>query len=338
MIKVRALLFTLCVFSLAASETSSSDLYSPRSWRTVEIDDSPHQLRGDKAPDESFAVDTLVFRGGLYLASKEESFGGYSGVTVSPDGESFLAVSDRSHWLAANLNYGPNGRLIGAENARMMDVASANGRPLTGNAADAEAVFTKGADLFVGFERKNRIDTYRSDEEGTIVFQRNLVTFDDANIPFNKGIEAIAPLDEERLIAFTERAASPNGGVKAWIISLNGDTAELSYKPADAFSPTDAALLPGGDILVLERAYSRLLGPRARLARIRANDVFPGAVLQGNELARLRPPLVIDNMEGLSLRQNDDGDALLYIISDDNQNPRRQKTILLMFELTDAID
>jgi hypothetical protein len=58
----------------------------------------------------------------------------------------------------------------------------------------------------------------------------------------------------------------------------------------------------------------------------------PGAVLEGDVIARLEGSLTVDNMEGIDARQAPGGETLIYILSDDNANPL-QRTYLLMFEV-----
>jgi hypothetical protein len=70
---------------------------------------------------------------------------------------------------------------------------------------------------------------------------------------------------------------------------------------------------------VLERSFSLLLGGfGARLVRVAANAFAPGAVVEGRELARLRPPLLADNYEGIAATLAPDGTQLLWLLSDDN--------------------
>ena len=57
------------------------------------------------------------------------------------------------------------------------------------------------------------------------------------------------------------------------------------------------------------------------------------ARLEGKEIAEFTMHENIDNMEGLSLRRTPDGKTLLYMISDDNYDHLKQRTVLLMFEL-----
>ena len=61
-----------------------------------------------------------------------------------------------------------------------------------------------------------------------------------------------------------------------------------------------------------------------------AAAVGAGALLQPVEVARLLPPLTLDNMEAIDVRQNERGETLVYMLSDDN-NSIIQRTLLLMF-------
>ncbi len=108
----------------------------------------------------------------------------------------------------------------------------------------------------------------------------------------------------------------------------------LSYAKEGAFTPTGAARLPDGDVIVLERRFTLLGGLAARLLRLEAAALRPGAALGGRELARLGPPLSVDNMEGIATRRGPGGETLIYLISDDNFHPL-QRTLLLMFELAE---
>jgi hypothetical protein len=105
------------------------------------------------------------------------------------------------------------------------------------------------------------------------------------------------------------------------------------------FRPSAAALLPGGDVLVLERRFPPL---EVRLVRLAKADLEGTGALAPSEIARLAPPQSVDNFEGLDVRQDPSGATLLYLISDDNGcakqlgvvPSRLQRTLLLLFELT----
>ncbi len=60
--------------------------------------------------------------------------------------------------------------------------------------------------------------------------------------------------------------------------------------------------------------------------------IVPGARLDGAVVAVLRPPLTVDNLEGVAVRRGAAGGTLIYLVSDDNFNPL-QRTLLLLFAL-----
>ncbi|MDO9125950.1 MAG: esterase-like activity of phytase family protein, partial [Parvibaculum sp.] len=102
------------------------------------------------------------------------------------------------------------------------------------------------------------------------------------------------------------------------------------------YKPTDAALLPSGDLLLLERRFSMLAGVGMQLRLIDGNDIEEGAIVDGEVLLDVGQRYSIDNMEGLAVRADRNGDLLLYVISDDNFNPL-QRTLLLMFRMPAAV-
>jgi hypothetical protein len=146
----------------------------------------------------------------------------------------------------------------------------------------------------------------------------------------------LALLADGRLVGVTQgRDAEPD--IKALVLQ-EGQWSDLGYPKTGIFTPTGAASLPGkqagGDLLVLERRFTLLGGPAARLVRVEGESIRPGAALTGRELALLRPPLTVDNMEGLAARRGPGGETLVYLISDDNFH-LLQRTLLLMFELAE---
>jgi hypothetical protein len=69
----------------------------------------------------------------------------------------------------------------------------------------------------------------------------------------------------------------------------------------------------------------------AKLAVARLPKLAAGALISGEEIAVLRTPVAVDNMEGLSVT-SEGGRTIVWIASDDNFNPL-QRTLLLKFAL-----
>ena len=294
----------------------------------IEVAAEPVPLN-EKDPAQTM-VGNLRYLGGVVLKSSEERFGGFSGLAVSADGDRLIAISDHGFRLDANILYTPEGRLAGLAEADLGSLAGEDGRSLRTNAdRDAEALAVGPAgEIVVAFERNHRLLRYLP---GNLVPERIPAPEELATAPANGGIEGLTFLKDGRLLAIAEELIR-GGRAVGWISDAEG-WSPLTYALNDGFVVSDLATLPEGDVLVLERRYTLRIGVAARVRRIEARAIVPGAELAGELLAELRPPLVVDNMEGISARRDaNSGKTLIYMISDDNYNPL-QKTLLLMFEL-----
>jgi hypothetical protein len=275
----------------------------------------------------------LEFRGGIALRSTDQRFGGFSGIHVSADGANVLAISDRGSWLRLSLSYDRAGRLSGATRAEMGALIGEDGRPLTGSDGDAEAlaVLADGS-MLVAFERRHRILHY---PEASPPFSKPPVPFpipeglDEA--PPNAGLEALAHVGRGFLVAIAERMTSGGGALAAWV-GRGGVWEPFGYVRKPGMRVSDAALLPGGDLLVLEHRYSAQTGSVVRFVRVARNAIVPRRRVEGRELALLEPPLTTENFEGVAIRRGDKRETLIYVISDDNFNPL-QRTLLFLFAM-----
>ena len=80
-----------------------------------------------------------------------------------------------------------------------------------------------------------------------------------------------------------------------------GTCARLVQRPPHRkfFDVSDAALLPSGDLLVLERKFSLFAGVGIRIRRIALKSISPGAVVDGPSIFNADLGQEIDNMEGI---------------------------------------
>lgn len=307
----------------------------------IQIEATPIPLNRE-LPAET-TIGALRYLGGLELRADSPQFGGFSGLLVSADGRDLIALSDRGWWLTAELLYDGEEHLAGITRA---DIAPARRPP--GRAFDPEAlIFRPGEnDLLITSERNHRLISYelpqtRSRSTPHRYPAKELALFKPRVLPApkglaalgkNEGIEALVELADGRLLAIEEGGeAPPNTPARAWIIGADGKSATLALTRAARFRPTDAVLLPDGDLLVLERRYTAIGGVAIRLRQIAGADIVPGATLEGTVIAELVPPVSVDNMEGLAVHQMGRR-TILTLISDDNFN-EWQRTLLLQFEL-----
>ena len=174
-----------------------------------------------------------------------------------------------------------------------------------------------------------------------------------AKLPHNKGLECLdvvprgLPLGGT-LIAISERGLDEAGDIRGFLIggpnlgasslgasSLGASSSgEFSVKRLGDFDVSDCALTPGGELLVLERSFSRLKGVAMRIRRVALADLKPGATVDGPALIEADMNHQIDNMEGLSVHRAAGGALVLTLISDDNFS-FIQRTLLLQFTLTE---
>lgn len=280
---------------------------------------------------ETNSVGALTFRGGLRLTSPDGHFGGLSGLVISDDGARLTSITDTGLWFEARLVYGADGALIGLTDAVMTPLRNASGQALSGKRASDSESLARAPDgsWLVSFERDHRVLRYAA--PGDAAQAVPLPIQDIGSIRNNGGMEAMEFLADGRLLILTEDYFVTDGRLAGWISDRGGITA-LTYPGDGYFKPTGLTRLPDGRMLVLERGYTRIGGPKARLMII--DPPSGGAISDLTELARLQPPVQVDNYEGVAARVTDSGETLLYIVSDDNFNVL-QRTLLLMFAFSE---
>ena len=286
----------------------------------------------------------LEFRGGLVLTSSDSDFGGWSGLIVGDNGNQLFAVSDAGSWLSADIAY-EGSRPVRLANAHMGPVAALSGRSLEAKREqDAEAVtlldgtLARGT-LAIGFERLHRIGRFQIvANELRSPSEYYKLPPEARSMQRNQGLEALAviragPL-KGSLVAFAERFTRGSGYHTGWVW-VRGVPRQIHLRDDDAFNITDAAGLPDGGLLVLERYFRWTTGVKMRIRRLSAADIKPGAKLVGRTLVEADSGFEIDNMEGIAVHRGATGETVVTLVSDDNFNRFLQRTILLQFVLHD---
>lgn len=283
----------------------------------------------------------LVLRAGLNLYAKTAHFGGYSALAIDPSGRSLLAVSDGGSWLRATLDYDGR-RLKGLSDAVLGPVLGADGKALRDDRErDSEGLTliegdTRQGTAYVSFERKHRIARYPFTPDrfgpptGTVPLPAGA-----KGMVANRGIEAMALIKSGKLkgtlLAFAEGRADKNGNLIGWLIG--GPTpGAILLKRLGGFDITDAAALPDGGIVVLERRFRFSEGIKMRLRRIAASELKRGTLIEGEVLLDADDSLNIDNMEAIAAHRAASGETVLTLMSDDNFSAL-QRTLIMQFTL-----
>ena len=288
----------------------------------------------DRDPAQQ-TVGGLTYRGRVVLDYDDDGFGGLSALDVSDDGKTAMALSDGGTWFELTLEYDARGWLKAVQRGDSGRLQGRNGRTARRKSdADAESmVRLADGSIIVGFEIHHRLLHYPAAKPAFSVVPSELARPPGIRrAPDNNGMEAITLLADGQLLVIAEDAGSGDTTL-AWI----GDGVTWSpvgYVLTPPYLPTGAALLPDGDVIVLERRASLLRGIGARLVRVSAEDIRAGGRLSGTEIARLESPLTVDNLEGIATRIGPDGETLIYLISDNNFS-LFQRTLLLVFALNE---
>jgi hypothetical protein len=323
----------LLLFGSGAHAQSSREVLAPRAISVIAraIDSFDNR----DPPRTRFGA--LEFRGGLELTSTDAAFGGLSGLTITPDGSGLLSISDRGTWFRGRIVYRDNraARIESAEIAPMLDLA---GTPLAQTRRyDTESLTEVGGKHCVGIERVNEIVCFDYRKDGFLARGQPIAVPPAVKtLPRGKGLEALAgvPAGQElagALIAISERGLDSAGNIIGVMIGgpRPGQFAVRRYRDYDI---TDAALLPGGDVLILERSFSFVSGVGMRIRRVPQSAFKPGAVIEGRALIEADLGYQIDNMEGIAAHRAPNGDTIVNLISDDNFSVI-QRTLLLQFAL-----
>jgi hypothetical protein len=273
--------------------------------------------------------------GGMEIDRGALGFGGLSGLHIAPD-LSLTLVSDLGRYAEMSLVLDAQSRPFRLALKRAGALQDGGGRPLArGRAGDAEALARlPDGSWLVAYERAHRIRRHAR-IDGPALHVEAPPGLEQA--PANGGLESLAVLADGTWFAITEALAFPDtaGAVAGW---LGGPRAwvPVGWRAAPGMAPVDAAPLPDGGALVLERGFSLFGGFTARLTRIGAAALArarPGSVLEGEELLRFVPPLPVENYEAVSVVRHQ-GRLLVGIVSDDNES-WLQRTLLLLFELAE---
>lgn len=289
----------------------------------VEITVTASELPFDQLVVTKSGGPVVRFEGGWALTSRNEDFGGFSGLVVDSENNSLTAISDKGDWWQAPFDV----RRFSPPTTGVMQGYSP-GTIADKKDLDAESLIRFDDGFLVSFEHNHRLEFVS--ETGKVGVAPPLAAIDFAGVSMNSGMEAIARLKTGQLLAFAERGLDVGGRQKAWLVSA-GTVDDIWFKPPMNFSPTDAATLPNGDILVLLRHFSAIDGVAIKVHRIKVAEIVAGAILSGEEILHLTPEFSVDNMEGLDVVALDSDTVRLVMISDDNFNSF-QRTLLMMFD------
>lgn len=326
---------------LVAAGMSHAGQPIPRGANRIDVTVRPIPLNPE-APGER-QLGLLTYMGGLELVSKDLDFGGISGLAVAADQSHLLAITDAGRWVCATIESGKGGTLRAVKDVWMMPFKSMPGFDTEEKKdfdAEALAITPRRRDAYVSFEGKHRVWRYGIDDHTDLCSATSsaprAVSTPTAliDLPNNGGIESLAVMPDGRLIMMGEDRLRETRAQPGWIGTMTADGAHqfkaFAYDAAQPFSPTDVTANDDG-IFVLHRHFSLLSGVSGMLSWSALPE--DGKDIHAQRVASFRPPVSVDNFEGISAVAGESGSTVIYIVSDDNFSPL-QRTLLLKFSLS----
>lgn len=248
------------------------------------------------------------------LTSVNGEFGGLSALQVSGGVLTFL--SDRG--ALVRLLAGPGAHWHGSVGPVPLGCGVGDNK----HTRDTESIASdaRQGTLWIGFEGRNAICRVASPAQGgTIAYGPPAMRDWDGM----GGPEAMARLTGGSFLIFAEGSSLDRTARDLLFFDRspadpNAIVTRMRYRPPTGFLPVDAAQLPDGRILVLNRRFSLPFAFSARLSIIELpKRPRPGAILAGPIVARLDGELLGENFEGLAI-DNDGQDLSIWLVSDSN--------------------
>jgi hypothetical protein len=271
----------------------------------------------------------LRYVDGWSLSSRDDDFGGLSSL-MTANGK-FIAMSDSGAIIRFTIDAG--GKISGASvNPLPRGCAS----DIDKRDRDSESIAHDPATglFWIGFEWRNVI--CRSDPP---LSKAERLVKPEVMKHWAKtgGPEAIVRLADGRFLIFAEFAKGSNA-LPELVIADRDPTAPdarfnraLYMAPEHHFSPTDAAQLPDGRLIVINRRFEPPVYFSARLSLLDPIPAKVSGILSGKTIAKFGRPGLTSNFEGVAI-SNEGGRTFVWLISDDNYM-WIENTYLLKFEL-----
>ncbi len=242
----------------------------------------------------------------------EPLFGGFSGLEVSRDGTRFFALSDRAVFFRGHFRR-EGGRISGIDEVSVVRPVSDMNAPLDELNSDTEglAMMDDGR-FFVSLEGYHAINLFAP---GSAVAQWVETYGYFKDLAPNRGLEALTPDPEGRIIAIPEEPPGGQGDFPVYRLSKDGKwSTPYRISRAPGYFVAGVDLGPDGRLYVLERKTIWPLGfsSRVRSFAFGKNGLEDERLLLRTSLRRH------DNLEGISVWRDASGTIRITMISDDN--------------------
>lgn len=263
-------------------------------------------------------------------------FGGISAIEVSADGAGFTVLTDKGSHASGRFRRDAEGRVTGIEMGQIQRLKSNTETPLAIGRNDSEglAIGPDGT-TYVSLEgvarvlRYDRIDGLAENLPRPRAF---------AAYPRNTSLEALAIDDRGRLYTLPEELAAsrrirlfsgqpgnPNGpDFPVWRYEKGAWSQPFFLPRRGNYLPVGADFGPDGRIYILERQFRGIAGFGSRVRSFSVSE----RGLVGERVEMESPIGMHDNLEGISVWRDRQGQIRLTMVSDNNFLPIQRTEIV----------
>jgi hypothetical protein len=274
--------------------------------------------------------DELIYLGRFTWNEDQDYFGGFSGLEVSADGENFTVISDKGRILTGKFSR-TEGVISAVKSSPLTLLKDTKGVPVARYQIDSEGLAIDNAGgIFVSFESQHRVWKYPAKNGKAKALGEHP---DFRSFQNNSGLEALAIDENGLLYAVPERSGDIAKPFPVYLYKNGAWQQHFSIRRDGPFLPVGADFGPDGRFYLLERDFVWYGG---FASRIRVFDVTEEGF--SNEKTLLVTSFgTHDNLEGIAVWQDANGQTRLTMVSDDNFN-LLQQTEFVEYALTPVAD
>jgi hypothetical protein len=244
----------------------------------------------------------------------DDRFGGFSGIEMAEDGQSFLALMDRGGWTRGTITRTAEGVITSIDARPIRLLRGRFEAPLDSGRNDSEglAVAPDGT-IYVSFENVARVLQYDAIDGPA----RNLLTPREfGRLQTNSALEALAVGPDGTLYTLPERSGEMDKPFPVWRYRDGTWDQPFGLRRDGGYLAVGADIGPDGRFYLLEREFHGILGFSSRVRSFALSETG-----LSDERTELQSGIgQHDNLEGISVWQDATGAIRLTMIADDNFN------------------
>lgn len=238
-------------------------------------------------------------------------FGGFSAIEVYENGQRFIALSDRGYVVegAFSREQGSISGIYDVSRTRVLRPEGHFAKQTGWRDSEGLARFPDG-NLVMSFEGEHRLERFTA--PGALPREMPWHDeFDDMKV--NGGFEAVAVDDKGLIFAMPEVPIAEEDAIQVYVLEDESWGRAFTLSRDKQFQPVGADIGPDGRLYILERGFNGLgFRTRARSFDISSGEATSEKLLFSRSVGKH------DNLEGISVWQDNDGAIRLTMISDDN--------------------